>query len=144
MATKLSGGRANSWHGLMNIRMFYWPALGLHEQQAFLLDDDRSSQLGGSRANGVMAEHVWYLSSFTQSMQEKRARTWRRVPCCVALGQPLPLSKLRDLPVKGKVNPRQRVETMLLPSHFQPTLAFSLIPEDPKLRGYLSQGAPSS
>lgn len=141
------GSRAvmrESWHGLANIRMFYWPIRGLHKQRAFLLDGDRSRQLGESRANGVMAELVCYLSSFTQSIQDKRARNWHRVPHCVALGQPLPFSELQELPVKPKVNPRHKVDTTLLPSHLPASLGLFSFPRGSWAQRLRSQGAPSS
>lgn len=66
------------------------------------------------------------------------------MPCCVALGQALPLSELQDLPVKRKVNPRQRVETVLLPSHLLARLGFLSYPRGSWAQRLRSQGTPSS
>lgn len=66
------------------------------------------------------------------------------MPCCVALGQALPLSELQDLPVKRKVNPRQRVETVLLLSHLLARLGFLFYPRGSWAQRLRSQGTPSS
>ena len=52
--------------------MFYWPTRGLHKQQAFLLDGERRLQSRDSKANGVMAELVWDVSSFLPTASSKK------------------------------------------------------------------------
>lgn len=75
-----------------------------------------------------------FCSHLPKASKRKEPGPGTEAPCCVALGQPLPLS---ELPENGRLNP-DRVETMLLPSYlptFRQALAFSLIPEDPGLGG---------
>lgn len=145
MAPKLSGGRANSWRGLTSIGVFYWPTCGLHIQGAFLLEDSRNGvtwRILGQPGDG--STYLVFVLIYPKHPREK-SQDLAQSPSPPAPPRPVwpwanhfPSRSFKDLPVKQKVKPRQRVETMLLPSYlptFRPALAFSLILEDPGLRG---------